>query len=203
MYLDCPAGLGYRCPTAAQVAAARAAIAAGDITWQAYPHNAQLEVTDPALIKAGLAHTFALDASTGQPRKRTLSQRDVPGLTRGAIPILHSMGIRAISIGQNSGSPRPATFSNSSSGCFVWRDPESDTEVFYLDTDGYGWWGGGHVCEGFGMQHGLVLNFNGDNEGVSTAAQYDAMWRDLRITYPNAQIVASTFGGRSLLGVRS
>ena len=28
--------------------------AAGDITWQAYPHNAQLEVTDPALIKAGL-----------------------------------------------------------------------------------------------------------------------------------------------------
>ena len=53
------------------------------------------------------------------------------------------------------------------------------------------------------MQHGLVLNFNSDNEGVSTAAQYDAMWRDLRITYPNAQIVASTFGGRSLLGVRS
>ena len=50
---------------------------------QAYPHNAQLEVTDPALIKAGLAHTFALDANTSQPRKRTLSQRDVPGLTRG------------------------------------------------------------------------------------------------------------------------
>ena len=154
MYLDCPAGLGYRCPTAAQVAAARAAIAAGDITWQAYPHNAQLEVTDPALIKAGLAHTFALDASTGQPRKRTLSQRDVPGLTRGAIPILHSMGIRAISIGQNSGSPRPATFSNSSSGCFVWRDPESDTEVFYLDTDGYGWWVAATSARGSGCSTG-------------------------------------------------
>ena len=54
MYLDCPTGLGYHCPSAAQVAAARTAIAAGDITWQAYPHNAQLEVTDPALIKAGL-----------------------------------------------------------------------------------------------------------------------------------------------------
>ena len=37
MYLDCPPGLGYHCPSASQVADARAAIAAGDITWCAFP----------------------------------------------------------------------------------------------------------------------------------------------------------------------
>ena len=55
-----------------------------------------------------------------------------------AIPILAEMGIRAISIGQNSGSPIPQT-NTQSRGCFVWRDEASGTEVFYLDVDGYGW----------------------------------------------------------------
>ena len=58
---------------------------------------------------------------------------------------------------------------------------------------------GGHGCERdrngqpLGMEHGLVLNFNGDNEGPSTAKQYSDTWRDIQITYPNAVVVASTF----------
>ena len=79
LYLDCPTGMGLHCPSAAQASAVRAAIAANDITWQAYPHDAQLEVIAPALIKAGLLHTFALDKQFNLPRKTTLSQRDVPG----------------------------------------------------------------------------------------------------------------------------
>ena len=142
------------------------------------------------------------------------------GCAHRAIPILAEMGIKAISIGQNSGSPIPQT-NNQSRGCFVWRDEASGTELFYLDVDGYGWCNpqmillgcilprapamivrtgaGGHGCERdrngqpLGMEHGLVLNFNGDNEGPSTAKQYSDTWRDIQITYPNAVVVASTF----------
>ena len=180
MYLDCPPGMDFHCPGAKELAAAHAAIAAGHITWEAYPHDAQLEMMSPALIKAGLLHTFALDARAGQHRKRTLSQRDVPGTTRGVIPVLRSMGVTTIAIGQNSGSPVPET--GSTGGCFVWRDPPSNTSLFYLHVEGYGWWGGGHGCEGYGMKHGLVFNFNGDNSGPSTAAEYGLVWKNLGIT---------------------
>lgn len=188
LFLDCPPGLFLHCPGVAAKQLITDAISTGDITWHAFPHNAQLEVMEPALIKAGLLHTFALDAKHGQPRKRTLSQRDVPGVTRGAIPLLRSMGIDTVSVGQNTGSPQP-----SQHPCFIWRDAASNTSVFGLHVNGYGDVHSGPACAGYGMEHQLVYNFNGDNTGPSTAAQYGDVWKDFAATYPNAQIYASTF----------
>ena len=51
---------------------------------------------DPSLIEAGLALTWALDDRFKVPRKHTLSQRDVPGMTRALIPLLKGAGVRAI-----------------------------------------------------------------------------------------------------------
>ena len=82
MYFDCPEGMGLHCPSAESKANISAAIAQGDITWQAFPHNAEPAIMDPALIKAGLEMTFALDKKFGLPHKGVLSQRDVPGLAR-------------------------------------------------------------------------------------------------------------------------
>lgn len=101
MYLDCPTGMGLHCPTTAQASAFEGAIKAGDVTWHAFPHNAELEMMDPSLIEAGLALTWALDDRFGLPRKQTLSQRDVPGMTRSLIPLLTKAGVTAISIGVN------------------------------------------------------------------------------------------------------
>ena len=107
LFLDCPVGLGVRCPNATAIATVRAAIKAGHITWHAFPHNAELEVMSPTLIEAGLELTFALDREFGLPNKTTISQRDVSGMTRALIPLLRRKGVTAISIGANDGSTPP------------------------------------------------------------------------------------------------
>lgn len=43
--------------------------------------------------------THELDRAFGLPPKVTASQRDVPGLTRAAVPILADEGVKAISGG--------------------------------------------------------------------------------------------------------
>eukprot|EP01052_Picozoa_sp_SAG31_P025249 SAG31_NODE_2203_length_6199_cov_6.619836_2_plen_108_part_00 len=64
----------------------------------------QLEIMDPALIQAGIQLTHDLDARFGLAAKRTLSQRDVPGMTRSIIPIIREMGVDSITVGANDGS---------------------------------------------------------------------------------------------------
>lgn len=72
------------------------------------------------MIKFGVRLTHDLDAKFGKPPKKTISQRDVPGMTRSAIPILLSANITAISIGANGGST-PANVPKA----FIWHDPVS------------------------------------------------------------------------------
>ena len=55
-----------------------------------------------------------------------LLQRDVPGMTRNAIPILTKEGVQAITIGVNGGSAPPGVPKNTP---FIWRDKPSGTEI--------------------------------------------------------------------------
>ncbi len=190
MFFDCPQGMGLHCPSAESKANISAAIAQGDITWQAFPHNAEPAIMDPALIKAGLEMTFALDKKFGQPHKGVLSQRDVPGLARALIPILSSKGVRGISIGAHEDSKHAARVPP----CFVWRDPPSNKSVIML----YTWPGYGslpikneRVCIVDGVA--LVYNWEGDNHGPASASGYDGAWRAIAESFPNAtSIYAST-----------
>ena len=68
LYFDCPPGMGLTCPTPAEKAAARAAIVAGDITYHAFPHNAELENTNEAMLREGLRLSHALDEVCGYAR---------------------------------------------------------------------------------------------------------------------------------------
>jgi hypothetical protein len=68
LYFDCPPGMGLTCPTPAEKAAARAAIVAGDITYHAFPHNAELENTNEAMLREGLRLSHALDEVSGYAR---------------------------------------------------------------------------------------------------------------------------------------
>ena len=62
------------------------------------PHNAQVEAFDADLLQFAVRHTHeALDGAFHLPQKRTMSQRDVPGLTRAAVPLLWEQGVRALS----------------------------------------------------------------------------------------------------------
>lgn len=139
MFLNCPPDLGLHCPNASAVAAFEDAVAAGDITWHAFPHNAELAVMDPSLVEAGLALTWALDKRFNVSPKQTLSQRDVPGLTRALVPLLKRAGVRSISIGANDGSTPPDV-----PAAFLWKDlatPGADGEIVTFVN-----WPGEFIC---------------------------------------------------------
>lgn len=102
-YLDCPAHIwaGLYCPNATEIAAFSEAIKQGDITWHAFPFNAEPEIMDDSLFENGLMLAKELSQQFGLPQVRTMSQRDVPGMTRGAVPLLAKHGIQAVTVGVN------------------------------------------------------------------------------------------------------
>lgn len=99
----------------------------GDVTWHALPHNAHTEAyADPSLLAAAVGVAHALDARFGLPPKTAASQRDVPGLTRAALPVLAAAGVTAISVGVNPASAPPDVPKNTP---FAWVDGASGAAV--------------------------------------------------------------------------
>jgi hypothetical protein len=195
LFLDCPPALGVRCPDAAAVADFERAVRDGDITWHAFPHNVQIEIMSDYLIRAGVDLTHALDRRFGLPPKATLSQRDVPGLTRAALPALAAAGVHAITIGVNPGSapadvPRDAPF--------LWRDVASGAQVLMLyHAGGYS----GDPVDGeaecarspLGGGEALCAAWRGDNEGPHSPTEVRAIFDALRRRWPAAEVLASDF----------
>eukprot|EP00937_MAST-01D_sp_MAST-1D-sp2_P004061 g4061.t1 len=123
-----------KCPTAAQLARFESAVRNGTITWHAFPFNAELELFDATMADAALNLTFAEDRHFGHPPRRTLSLRDVPGLTRAALPRLAARGVRAVSVGENTQCAPVAV-----PPIFVWRDAATGAEVLAMyHGGGYG-----------------------------------------------------------------
>ena len=169
--------------------------------WHAFPHNAELAAAGQGMVRAGLKLTHALDARFGLAPKRTLSQRDVPGITRAALPLLAEAGVGFISIGTNNGPYKPVSLPNA----FVWRDPGSGAEaVVSWHSMGYGSIGdggsngtgawedcndGGEGCEDGlaepaylripGYEQALVLDWKSDNTGPPGCDRDTASGADL------------------------
>lgn len=61
------------------------------------PRLPQIELFDASLLSYAVHLTHDLDRQFGVPPKVTMSQRDVPGLTRAAIPVLAFAGVKAVS----------------------------------------------------------------------------------------------------------
>lgn len=181
--------MGLHCPTADEVTAFKAAVGRGDITWHAFPFNAELELYNEVFIDEGVALTHALDASFGLPPKFTLSQRDVPGTTRAAIPVLRRNGVQAINVGVNTASAYPLV-----PKAFVWSDAASATDVMAMwHPRGYGGYSVDEAVIVPTLDHALVTDWNGDNAGPFDAITYVQHFDAIQKEFPNAQIVASTF----------
>lgn len=194
LYFDCPPGMGFRCPTAAEQRAVERAIRAGYLTWHAFPFNAQLELLNPAMIREAVALTHRLDERFNVTRKRVLSQRDVPGLSRAALPTLRDAGVAALSVGVNGGSTPPNV-----PRAFLWRDSATGLEMpsFWLGG-GYG----GFSLFGLprvltrvpGSAHGLIVAWRGDNAGPPGSAQeVHDLFAKLQRRFPGAEVRSSTF----------
>ena len=134
LFLDCPPGMGLACPNAAAIANFTVAVQAGDITWHAFPANHELAATGTGMVEAGVDLTRRIEQQLKKPPSRTLSIRDVPGVTRGVVPLLSRLGVPYVSVGANN-NPYKANVPPA----FVWRDPHSGTELLCLWHNlGYG-----------------------------------------------------------------
>lgn len=64
----------------------------GDFNWNGFDHNSQMEMFEPSLLGHAVDSARHLDRRFGKPDTVTVSQRDVPGLTRASIPLLRRKG---------------------------------------------------------------------------------------------------------------
>ena len=206
LYLNCHdfPDLELHCPTDSEVKAFSDAVLRGDIVWHAFPFNAQMEFYDESLAEFGFMLTHMLDKKFGLPPKITMSQRDVPGITRSILPILERNGIKAITVGVNTASMPPDV-----PNVFLWKDPISGSEVIAMwHPHGYG----GSVLPGPsstvvvpGLQEALTFAIRGDNSGPPGLLEIARNFAALRLEYPDADIIPSGYDAfvNKLLEVKS
>ncbi|XP_052061610.1 uncharacterized protein LOC127701658 [Mytilus californianus] len=205
LYLNCPpnlilSGIKLKCPNATEISTFVNAVKRGDITWHAGPMNMQFEVMDVELARFGIKLSKDLDDKMNIVRKfRTLSQRDVPAMTQGIVPILEEEGVAAISVGVNTVTAPPAVppifrwkFQNSSV-IGIWHPggyPDNPGKIPAIP--------GGlsrRDCATFpGFDHALCFGFRTDNSGPPINITEVLLYYEIaRSQFPGADVQATTF----------
>ena len=156
------------------------AIERGLIRWHALPFTTHSELMSPALFRAGLSYAAELDKRFG---KRTIAAKmtDVPGHTRGIVPLLAEAGVKFLHIGVNSASPPPDV-----PDVFRWRAPAGE-EIVVMYQKSYG---STHFPTGF--TDGLSFAHTNDNIGPQSVSQTAEVYRELRRAFPGSSIRATT-----------
>lgn len=157
------------------------AIEAGDIVWHALPFTLHSELMEPSLFRFGLSLSRTLDERFG---RRTIAGKmtDVPGHTRGIVPLLAEAGVRFLHIGVN-----PASTPPSVPPVFRWRDAASGSEVVVAYHRRYG-----ETTVYPGLDHALALCFTGDNKGPQSRADIERIFTQRRERFANATVRASS-----------
>lgn len=156
------------------------AILAGDITWHALPFTTHTELMDVELFRFGLSLSQELDHRFG---KHTIAAKmtDVPGHTRGIIPLMAEADIKFLHIGVNPGSSIPCV-----PPLFRWQDP-SGKEIIVMVESGYG-----NIFTMDGIEDSLAFAHTIDNLGPQSSKQVLEIFHTMRKSFPNAQIFASS-----------
>jgi len=169
------------------------AIATGEIAWHALPFTTHSELMDADFFRVGLSLSQRLDQRFG---KQTIAAKftDVPGHTRGIVPLLAEAGVQFLHIGVNPGSAVPKV-----PPLFRWQDP-SGAELVVMYESGYG--------SAFVLPDGkaaLAFGHSIDNLGPQNEQEVDGIFAHLREEFPDAQVEASTLNdfARELQPVRS
>lgn len=170
------------------------AILIGDITWHALPFTTHSEFMDAELFRFGLSISQRLDARFG---RKTIAAKmtDVPGHTRGIVPLLAEAGVEFLHLGVNQTSAVPNV-----PPLFVWRDDETDTSVTVMYSGEYG-----ETRVVPGTKSALALVLTGDNVGPPSPDDLAQQYRSLEAAFPQARINASSLDGfaRELRAVRA
>ena len=190
LFLDCPPSIpNLVCPSPTEVANFTRAVKAGYIYWHVFPFNGEAELMSESMFAAALNLTFTLDDLFGLPHKMTLSQRDVPGMSRAVLPSLSSAGVKAITIGANPWSTPPAV-----PRAFMWRDAASGVSIpTMLHPRQYGGIGFDDAVIIPGFSHAIVFDWRGDNAGPpSSVKEVQGDFASIAEAFPGAEIISST-----------
>jgi hypothetical protein len=192
-----------QCPTPDALAAFETAARDGIINWHAFPFNAEPEAYDAGMFEASLNLTFIEDEHFGLPKRMTYSQRDVPGLTRAAIPLLAKAGVKGVTVGEN-GACAPVNVPP----IFLWRDNATDTEVIALfHAHGYGrrrqlhnfgesdtellGIGARDCVENADSKTAICYAWRSDNQGPHAYDEAMGIFTSVQKMFPNATVSAS------------
>ncbi len=156
------------------------AIVAGDIVWHGLPFTTHSELMDVSLFRYGLSISQSLDRRFG---RHTIAGKmtDVPGHTRGIIPLLQEAGIQFLHLGVNPASTVPDV-----PPLFHWQDPNG-ASIIVCYQENYG-----NILVPSGMNQALVFAHTNDNHGPQTLEQVQHTFAELRQQFPGAEIFAST-----------
>jgi hypothetical protein len=156
------------------------AIVAGEVAWHALPFTFYSELLTPELFCHALHIARRLDERFG---RRTIAAKmtDVPGHSRGIVPLLAKAGVRMLHIGVNPASTPPDV-----PPVFLWRVDGSEVVVVY-DSKDYG-----DVTTVPGLPVALAFLHTRDNEGVPDEAPLAAAFRELSRRFPGALVRCGT-----------
>ena len=169
------------------------AIERGDFTWLGVPYTTHTELIDKSLFKLALSYSAALDRRFGR-KTLTAKMTDVPGHTRGLVPVMAEAGIELFHVGVNTGSTMPDV-----PQLFIWKSTDGAelTMMYHHDYGGVALLPGGKSA--------VSINFTSDNHGPHRPEQIVAIYTSLRQQFPQAKVFASDFNAvakevRSLRG---
>ncbi|ARF11993.1 glycoside hydrolase family 38 [Klosneuvirus KNV1] len=182
--------VSLQCPNTFFVTEFRQAIYQGQITWHAFPFNTHMEMQNGFMVDNQIKFVHALDDEFNLPHKTVISQRDVPGMTAGAIPVFLRNGIKAVSIGVNAGASAPNV-----PPIFRWKHPYNpNCEIIgLLHPGGYG---------GFLIKDAviipdfddiLVFYWRTDNTGGGNHFEITNITNMIQKEFPNATVFPSSF----------
>jgi hypothetical protein len=157
------------------------AIERGDFVWHGLPFSTHSELIDRSLFRLGTAYAAILDRRFG---RKTLAGKmtDVPGHSRGVVPVMAEAGLELLHIGANTGSAAldvPAVFR--------WKSTDG-SEIAVMYQHDYG-----SVAVLPGGRTAVSISFTGDNVGPHTPAQIARIYAELRKRFPKARVFASDF----------
>lgn len=157
------------------------AIEAGDIIWHALPFTPHCELMGKEMFRFGLSLSQRLDQRFG---KTTIAAKmtDVPGHTRGIVPLLAEAGVEFLHIGVNEASAVPDV-----PPVFVWLDEASGTQIVVAYNGSYG-----DAVTVDGLDDVLALSLTGDNHGPQTEEGVASTYTGWRERFPGADVIAST-----------
>lgn len=150
------------------------------IRWHALPFTFQTEALDESLLEAALSISQRLDRRFGF-HTTAAKMTDVPGHTRGMIPVLAAGGVKLLHIGVNPASPVPDV-----PPVFRWKHP-SGSEVIVCYDETYGGY-----CPIPGGTQLFAVAMTGDNAGPPSVEQIQEVYARMRNACPKARITACT-----------